>query len=439
MLPAKATSNSLQYQSGFGNQFCSEAEPGALPIGQNSPQRAPYGLYAEQLSGSSFTANRVDNLRTWLYRIRPSVLHSPFVEVGDSLFKGRPFSPAFSTPNQLRWDPLPIPDHPTDFIEGIVTYAGNGDAASWRGSAAHLYAANRSMSDRFFYNADGEMLVVPQQGELLFRTECGLIELAPGEIAVIPRGIKFQVHLSSSDARGYICENYGPPLRLPQLGPLGSNGLANPRDFCTPVAAYQDRSGRYELFAKYQSKLWVSQLGHSPIDVVAWHGNYAPYKYDLSRFQVINTVTFDHCDPSIFTVLTSPSEMPGFANVDFVIFPPRWVVAEHTFRPPYFHRNMMSEFMGLITGVYDAKEEGFVPGGASLHNCMSAHGPDSLTFEKATSAELKPVFIKETLAFMFESSLPFTPTEYAITTHLLQKDYHSCWSPLKRNFDPRLR
>jgi homogentisate 1,2-dioxygenase len=428
-----------QYQSGFGNHFATEAEAGALPHGQNSPQKAPHGLFAEQLSGTSFNASRHENQRSWLYRIRPSVLHSPFTKADRKNIRSRPFTETEVSPEQLRWNPLAIPDQPADFVDGIITFAGNGDLSSLRGSAAHIYAANKSMTDRFFYNADGEMLLVPQMGALELRTEFGVIALKPGEIAVVPRGIKFQVRLPEGKARGYICENYGPSFRLPYLGPIGANGLANPRDFLAPVASYEDKAGKYILTAKFQGNLWNAKQDHSPLDVVAWHGNYFPYKYDLSLFQAVNSVTFDHSDPSIFTVLTSPSELPGTANVDFVIFPPRWSVAEHTFRPPYFHRNCMSEFMGLIFGAYEAKEEDFLPGGASLHNSMSAHGPDADSYAKAIASDLKPQRIENTLAIMFESSLVYSPTSFALSTPLLQKDYLNCWKPLKPNFTPQSR
>ena len=333
-----AVAGALKYQSGFGNHFESEAEPGALPQGQNSPQKAPYGLYAEQLSGSSFTATRAENLHSWLYRIRPSVLHSSFKPFPQGLWRGRPFSEHLTSPEQLRWNPLPTPAEPRDFVEGVATIAGNGDAASWRGCAMHIYSINRSMQERYFYNADGELLFVPESGSLLVRTEFGDIELRPGEIAVIPRGIKFQVVLNENTkaARGYICENYGPPMQLPALGLIGSNGLANPRHFLAPSAAYEKLEGSFELIAKFNNHLWKTSLDHSPLDVVAWHGNYAPYKYDLSNFQVINTVSFDHCDPSIFTVLSSPSELPGFANVDFVIFPPALVGGRAYFQTALF-------------------------------------------------------------------------------------------------------
>ncbi len=431
----------LDYMTGFGNEFATEAIAGTLPEGQNSPQKVAHGLYAEQINGTAFTAPRTDNRRSWLYRIRPSVQHRPFVPLDPEhlTWSGSPFNDEPANPNQMRWSPLKIPAKATDFIDGIVTMAGGGDSFSWAGLAVHLYIANRSMKKKYFYNADGEMLIVPQEGRLLLRTEMGHIEINPGKIAVIPRGIKFSVDLPDNASRGYICENYGASFTLPDLGPIGANGLANPRDFQTPVAAYDDAEGEFELIAKFGGNLWSAYIRHSPLDVVAWHGNYAPYKYDLEKFMTINTVSFDHCDPSIFTVLTSPSGMPGVANVDFVIFPSRWSVAERTFRPPYFHRNVMSEFMGLIKGEYDAKSgkdaKGFVPGGCSLHNCMSAHGPDAKAFEAASEAELKPQYMDSTLAFMFESRFIMAPTEHALQLNTLQKDYYHCWLDLKKNFE----
>lgn len=438
--PAKETppvTAGLRYMSGFGNHFESEAIPDALPRGQNSPQRCPYGLYAEQLSGSSFSAPRHQNQRSWLYRIRPSVLHGDFRPIDHGLIRGKPFTEVPPSPNQLRWDPFPIPAKgDVDFVGGLVTIAGNGGYGASKGCAVHVYAVNRSMTDRYFYNSDGDFLFVPEEGSIILRTEFGALQIRPGEIAVVPRGIRYQVELADDTARGYICENYGQPFRLPDLGPIGANGLANPRDFMAPTASYEDLTGKFKLINKFHGNLYEADLEHSPLDVVAWHGNYVPYSYDLSRFQVVNSVSFDHSDPSIFTVLTSPSEVPGTANVDFVIFPPRWSVAERTFRPPYFHRNFMSEYMGLIFGSYEAKQEGFVPGGGSLHNCMSAHGPDTETFEKASSADLAPAKIADTLAFMFESSLVFAPTEHAMKSQQLQKKYIDCWQGLKSNFKP---
>jgi homogentisate 1,2-dioxygenase len=425
---------SLSYQSGFLNEFATEAVAGALPAGQNAPQRAPLGLYTEQYSGTPFTAPRGANRRTWTYRIRPSVTHKPFVVAPRRLVRSGPFDEVPTPPNQLRWNPLPMPDEPTDFVEGLITIGGNGDPSVQTGVAIHLYAANRPMLDRFFYCADGELLVVPQSGKLHIHTELGILLAAPGEIAVLPRGLKFRVELPDGKASGYVCENYGQPFRLPELGPIGANGLANPRDFLTPVAAYEDREGEFCLIAKFLGRLWEASIDHSPLDVVAWHGNHAPYKYDLARFNCINSVSFDHPDPSIFTVLTSPTAIHGTANVDFAIFPPRWLVAEHTFRPPWFHRNVMNEFMGLVFGQYDAKAEGFLPGGASLHNCMSGHGPDAETYERASQSDLKPQKLDNTLAFMFETHLPVRPTRFALETRILQHEYYECWQGLRKHF-----
>ncbi len=427
-------SEARRYMSGFGNECATEAVTGALPEGQNAPQRHALGLYTEQMSGSPFTAPRTTNRRTWTYRIRPSVTHKPYRATEEKLVRSGPFTEVPTTPNQLRWNPLPMAEAPTDFVDGMVTLAGNGDPAMQTGVAVHLYAANRSMVDRFFYNADGEMLIVPQAGRLECATELGVMDVAPGEICVIPRGIKFCVALPEGSARGYLCENYGQPFRLPDLGPIGANGLANPRDFLTPVAAYEDRDGAFRITSKFMGNLWEAEIDHSPLDVVGWHGNYAPYKYDLARFNCINTVSFDHPDPSIYTVLSAPSTVAGTANCDFVIFPPRWMVAEHTFRPPWFHRNLMNECMGLIFGAYDAKAEGFVPGGMSLHNCMAGHGPDAETFERATAAELKPQYLDNTLAFMFETQLVLRPTKWAMETRILQHEYFECWQGLKKRF-----
>ncbi|MBK9608203.1 MAG: homogentisate 1,2-dioxygenase [Betaproteobacteria bacterium] len=432
--PAKAGQSTLRCQTGFGNEFASEALPGALPVGQNSPQRVELGLYAEQLSGTAFTAPRAQNRRSWLYRIRPSAQHPPFSRIDNGLLRTGPFDEVDAPPNQLRWDPPGLPAAPTDFVQGLMTLAGNGDAGAGAGIAIHLYAANRDMTDRYFFNSDGEMLLVPQQGTLRLCTELGVLEVAPREIAVIPRGLRFRVELPRGPARGYVCENYGAHFRLPELGPIGANGLANARDFEVPVAAFEEREVTLELVTKFAGNLWACALDHSPLDVVAWHGNLVPYKYDLARFNTIGSISYDHCDPSIFTVLTSPTDTAGTANCDFVIFPPRWMVAERTFRPPWYHRNLMSEFMGLVEGVYDAKEEGFVPGGASLHNCMSAHGPDAATFEKASAMDLQPQRYEATLAFMFESRNVLKPTRFALEGGLLQQDYHACWQGLQRHF-----
>jgi homogentisate 1,2-dioxygenase len=429
--------DSAGYQSGFGNEFATEALPGALPRGQNSPQHCPYSLYAEQFSGTAFTVPRHAGRRSWLYRIRPAVMHSPFQPLEGDVFAESVADMPLS-PNQLRWDPLPLPSAPTDFIDGLLPVAGNGCPESHSGCGIHLYVANQSMRNRFFYSADGELLIVPQLGSLTLDTELGRISLEPQEVAVIPRGLRFRVDVPVGAARGYICENFGTPFRLPDLGPIGSNGLANPRDFRTPHARYEDRDGRFELIAKFQGRLWAAQMHHSPLDVVAWHGNNAPYKYDLRRFNAMGSISYDHPDPSIFLLLHSPSDTPGTGNVDFVLFPPRWLVMENTFRPPWFHRNVASEYMGLIHGLYDAKSAGFVPGGASLHNCMSGHGPDAATFAKAIAADTAtPTHITDTMAFMFESRMVIKPTRAAMQGRpTLQKDYMKYWLELTKRFDP---
>jgi homogentisate 1,2-dioxygenase len=427
-----------EYQSGFGNGFETEAIAGALPVGRNSPQRVAYGLYAEQLSGSPFTAPRASNKRSWLYRIRPSVLHSGrFERVDDGHWLSAPHREHVLPIGQLRWDPVPMPTEQRSFVDGVATITTAGDVATHTGMAAHLYLITASMVDEYCYDADGELLFVPEHGDVRFWTEFGIIDVEPGEIAVIPRGVKFRVELRDGPARGYLCENYGNPFTLPERGPIGANCLANPRDFLTPVAAYEDRDNvASRLYVRWGGALWRTELDHSPLDVVAWHGNYAPYKYDLRRFSPVGPVLFDHADPSIFTVLTSALETPGTANVDFVIFPDRWLVSENTFRPPWYHMNVMSEFMGLIYGAYDAKPHGFVPGGFSLHNSMTPHGPDAEAFEDASTAELAPQRLEGTMAFMFETRYPQRVSEYAARLPGLQEDYADCWHGLEKRFQP---
>ncbi|MBT2369612.1 homogentisate 1,2-dioxygenase [Streptomyces sp. ISL-10] len=426
------------FLSGFGNEHSSESVAGALPHGRNSPQRAPLGLYAEQLSGTAFTEPRAHNRRSWLYRIRPSAAHPAYVRTDNGRLRTAPFSET-PDPNRLRWNPLPDPAPGTDWLAGLWTLGGNGDVTQRTGMAVHLYHANASM-ERVFSDADGELLIVPERGGLLLVTEFGLLPARPGEIALVPRGVRFRVELLDESARGYVCENYGQPFQLPDLGLIGANGLANARDFHAPAAAYEDVDGPVEVVNKFCGNLWTATYDHSPLDVVAWHGNHVPYVYDLHRFNVIGSISYDHPDPSIFTVLTSPSDTPGLAGVDFVVFAPRWLVGEDTFRPPYFHRNVMSEYMGLIEGAYDAKaagEGGFVPGGGSLHNMMSAHGPDRETFDRASAVELTPQKVDNGLAFMFETRWPVITTGQAANADHLQKGYDTVWQGLERHFRPQ--
>jgi homogentisate 1,2-dioxygenase len=431
--------DNIRYSYGFNNEHESEALKNALPIGQFNPQKCAYGLYTEQFSTTAFTAPRHENRRTWMYRIRPSISMGDYFLIDKGLLRTAPLDGPPCPPNVMRWDAQPVPDISTDFIDGLKTIAANGDAKTHIGIGIHLYSANRGMENRYFNNADGELLFVPQQGELIARTELGLLTVKPGEILVIPRGIKFQIEPIDEAISGYLCENYGAPFTLPERGPVGANGFANQRDFQYPIAWFEDKEQACCLVTKFCGELYQAELEHSPIDVVAWVGNSAPYKYDLSRFSVINTVSFDHPDPSIFTVLTSPSDTEGTANMDFVIFPPRWMVAENTFRPPWYHRNVMSEFMGLVHGVYDAKEKGFEPGGMSLHNCMTPHGPEAGVFEKASNNPLTPQKYTNTLAFMFESRYVIAPTEFALQSTTRQKNYMSCWGNLEKHFDGKAR
>ena len=440
-------SEPLQYLGGFGNQHQSEAVAGALPVGRNSPQQVAHGLYAELLSGTAFTAPRHSNLRTWLYRRVPSVQVGGYAPLAHAWLKTGASGGVVAPPDPMRWSPVAIPDakqESLDFIDGLRTLVVNGDADAQTGVAAHLVLANCSMTDRAFINADGEMLVVPQHGRLAITTELGVLEVAPGQVALLPRGMAFKVALPDGVARAYVCENYGAPFRLPELGPIGSNGLANARDFEVPVAAFEagvpmgaapgHALGEYELVKKFGGALWRATAPSTPFNVVAWHGNLVPCRYDTKNFMTIGSISFDHPDPSIFTVLTSPSDTPGTANCDFVIFPPRWLVAEDTFRPPWYHRNVMSEFMGLVHGQYDAKPEGFTPGGASLHNAMVPHGPDAQAFEKASAAALAPHKLDNTLAFMFESRWRFLPTEFSMRCGALDGNYAACWAGLQDRF-----
>lgn len=435
--PQKEEKGKFSYHTGFGGHLTSEALPNSLPIGQNNPQKCPRGLYAEQLSGSAFTRPRHLNQFSWLYRIRPAVCHAPYVKIPSNLMVGQ-FESLEPTPNQLRWSPFDLPAEgaSVDFVDGLATVCGAGSTQSRNGMAVHIYAANTSMKDRAFYNSDGDFLIVPQKGTLEIRTEFGWLEVPPNHICVIQRGIVFSVNLPDGPSRGYILEVFNGHFELPDLGPIGANGLANPRDFESPVASFEDRECSFTVVTKYQGHMFKREQDHSPFNVVAWHGNYVPYRYDLSRFMVINATAFDHADPSIFTVLTCKSAEPGTAVADFVIFPPRWAVQEHTFRPPYYHRNCMSEFMGLILGEYEAKKEGFLPGGASLHSTMAPHGPDRATFDAASNEELKPVRVADgTQAFMFETHFMMSCTPWGLERcGKIQPDYFKVWQDLKSNF-----
>ena len=435
--PPRAPGPNAGYMPGFGNDFETEALPGALPQGQNSPQKCAYGLYAEHLSGTAFTAPRGQNERTWCYRIRPSVKHvHRFEKIDIPLWKSAPnVIPDVISLGQYRWDPVPVGTAPLTWLTGMRTMTTAGDVNTQVGMASHIYLVTRSMEDEYFFSADSELLVVPQEGRLRFCTELGVITLEPREIAIIPRGLVYRVELPEGPARGFICENYGQKFTLPGRGPIGANCLANPRDFKTPVAAFEDRETPSRVIIKWCGQFHETRIGHSPLDVVAWHGNYAPLKYDLRTYSPVGAILFDHPDPSIFTVLTAPSGQEGTANIDFVLFRERWMVAEHSFRPPWYHKNIMSELMGNIHGVYDAKPKGFAPGGLSLHNMMLPHGPDRAAFEGASNEVLHPVKQGDTMQFMFETRFPQHLTEFAVRGAPLQDDYIDCWASLEKKFD----
>ena len=436
-VPHLGRHNLTDYMPGFGNDFETEALPGALPQGQNSPQKCNYGLYAEQLSGTAFTAPRGQNERTWCYRIRPSVQHTGrFEKIDVSHWKTAPHVlPDVISLGQYRWDPMPVSDAPTTWITGMRTVTTAGDVNIQVGMASHIYLVTQSMVDEYFYSADSELLVVPQQGRLRFCTELGVIDVEPKEIAILPRGLVYRVEVLDGPCRGFVCENYGQKFDLPSRGPIGANCMANPRDFKCPVAAFEDRETRSRVVIKWCGQFHETWIGHSPLDIVAWHGNYCAYKYDLRTYSPVGAILFDHPDPSIFTVLTAPSGQEGTANIDFVLFRERWLVAEHSFRPPWYHKNIMSELMGNIYGIYDAKPKGFVPGGMSLHNCMLPHGPDRTAFENASNGVLAPHKLEETMSFMFETRFPQHLTEFAAKVAPLQDDYIDCWDNMDKKFD----
>jgi homogentisate 1,2-dioxygenase len=416
------------YMPGFGNDFETEALPGALPQGMNSPQKVNYGLYGEQLSGTAFTAPSHQNERTWCYRIRPSVKHTHrFKKIDLPYWKSAPhIDPDVTSLGQYRWDPVPHADKALTWLTGMRTMTTAGDVNTQVGMASHIYLVTESMVDSYFYSADSELLVVPQEGRLRFCTELGVIDIEPQEVAILPRGLVYRVEVLEGPARGFVCENYGQKFDLPGRGPIGANCMANRRDFKTPVAAFEDRDAPSTVTVKWAGQFHETKIGHSPLDVVAWHGNYAPCKYDLRTY----------CpDPSIFTVLTAPSGVEGTANIDFVLFRERWMVAEDTFRPPWYHKNVMSELMGNIHGIYDAKPKGFIPGGMSLHNMMLPHGPDKNAFEGASNAELQAEKLENTMSFMFETRFPQHLTRFAADEAPLQDDYIDCWSDIEKKFD----
>ncbi|WP_052730553.1 homogentisate 1,2-dioxygenase [Sphingomonas sp. SRS2] len=423
----------LEYQKGFGNEFASEALAGALPVGQNSPQKSPLGLFSELVSGTAFSAPRSLNRRSYLFRIRPSVSQGVFGPLDNRNFLTPPLD-IEPYPGPLRWAPFAMPEAPTDFIQGILTICGNGSPKDHVGMAVHSFAANRSMDARAFSNADAECLILPQIGGLRLVTEIGILHVRPGEVALVPKGMKFRVDLLDGPIRGFLCENYGHPFVLPDLGLIGSHGLANAIDFEVPVAAYEDKEGPVELVHKLAGSLWSAELDHSPFDVVAWRGNWTPSKFDMRRFMVMGALNFDHPDPSIFCALSSPSSSVSGGNLDFMVLPPRWMVAEHTFRPPGFHRNCVAEFLSVIQGSHEARSSSFPPGSVSVHNSWTPHGPDFATYEAAREADLAPVKIEDALVFMFETRFPLEVASQALEGKNRQREGHRGWEGFRKRF-----
>ncbi len=426
------------YMPGFGNDFETEALPGALPQGMNSAAEMQLRALRRTALGDRIHRTQPPE-RTHLVLPHPAfgqAYASVPEDRGAALEVGPCIDPDIISLGQYRWDPVAVPQgERLTWITGMRTMVTAGDVGTQAGMASHMYLVNASMEDEYFFSADGELLVVPQEGRLRFCTELGVIDLEPKEIAILPRGLVYRVEVLEGPARGFVCENYGQKFQLPGRGPIGANCMANRRDFKTPVAAYEDREVPSKVYVKWCGQFHVTEIGHSPLDVVAWHGNYAPVKYDLRTYCPIGAVLFDHPDPSIFTVLTAPSGIEGTANIDFVLFRERWMVAENTFRPPWYHKNVMSELMGNIYGVYDAKPKGFVPGGMSLHNCMLPHGPDLNAFEHASNEPMVPVKQDDTMSFMIETRFPQHLTEWAATAGHLQDDYIDCWGSLEKKFD----
>ncbi|KAI9822498.1 MAG: hypothetical protein M1827_000217 [Pycnora praestabilis] len=442
-VPAFATreNDPYEYQSGFGNTFESEAVPGTLPQGQNSPRNVRFGLYAEQMTASAFVAPRHLNRKAWLYRARPAVAHQGFDDLPDNEDTESNFMPinprVHLCAQQLAWLPFDIPSgDDINFVEGIKTIAGSGEPTLREGIATHMYMANKSMNKQTYTNSDGDYLICPQQGSLDIQTEFGPLFVQPGEIVVLQRGQRFSVKLPDGPSRGYILEIWGSNFELPELGPLGANGLANARDFLHPTAKYEvTKHDSWQCIYKLGGKYFKSKQEHSPFDVVAWHGNYVPYKYDLTKFVNVGSISVDHIDPSIFCVLTARSRDPAAPLADFLIFSPRWDVASHTYRPPYYHRNVASEFMGLLYGGYGGRSDEFAPGGASYECGMVPHGVAYEEFKEAT-AEAPPEMqiSKGAVAVMFESSRPFTITDYAWNSSKKHEHDPKMWDDLVDNF-----
>ncbi|KAH9874017.1 hypothetical protein IAQ61_004645 [Plenodomus lingam] len=412
------------YQAGWGNRHQSEVIPGTLPVAQNNPQEVRFGLYTEGITYSAFAAPRAHNYSTYMYRCRPAAAHNGYVPFESKSNIQNCFlslNPKVATlPEQAEWRPFPLPkeEEKIDFANGLHTLAGSGDPNIREGLALYVYMINSSMERRAFCNADGDFLICAQLGTLDIVTEMGKIFLQPGEICVIQRGIRFCMNLAPDTkvARGYITEVWGSMWELPDLGPLGGHGLANPRDFLYPVAAIDDNLHvDWQIVNKINGELVAIQQDHSPFDLVAWHGNVVPYKYDLTKFSSQNSTSIDHTDPSIFTVLTAKSRDPLTPLADFLWFGPRWDVATNTFRLPYFHRNSASEFLACLYGQGLGRSDDFQPGGGSFEGGHTPHGGFHEGYQHGMRIhESQPEkILTEQLTIMIESSRLFLWTEWA--------------------------
>ncbi|GAD98612.1 homogentisate 1,2-dioxygenase, putative [Paecilomyces variotii No. 5] len=396
---APSEGDPYRYQVGFGNRFVSEAVPDTIPRdGRNLPQRANYDLYIEQLNGTTFVTCRKDMFNVWFHRIRPSCAHKalkPLEYKHDivSVFSSQNEGVSF-VPFNNEWGPLEIPleSKPTNFWQGIKTILGHGDPTLKEGVAVHQYAANLSMDKEAFVNHDGDYLFVPQQGRLDIQTELGRMMVLPGELFVIPAGLRFKVSLPDGPSRGYIQEIFGSHFELPDLGPIGSNGLALPQDFEIPVASYDLDTSSWEIITKLAGKLYHYEQAHTPFDVVGWHGNYVPYKYEIEKLLALSS-SKDQLDPSAYTILTAKSKIPGVSITDFCAFTPKWVNSLNSWRPPYYHRTMGAEVMGMVRGEYGGSAKTLEPGALTCDNAYVPHGETYDAWKKHAFVDLEPTLL----------------------------------------------
>lgn len=433
----------------------SEAVSGAVPAVNNSPQKPPLGLRTERISGGSFVAPRELSYQTWLYRLRASIAHSDWARLrvsgaDEGYGPPSPVRPANVTPNSRLWGGFPAPAAGSHWANGQQLLGRNGDPQAKEGMALWVFSVTASMPPRqAFASLDGEALVIPQSGALDIQTELGRLVVRQNEIAVIPRNVRYRVCLpEGKPCRGYVCELYQGHFRLPDLGVIGSTGLANVRDFQVPKA-FVDATvhshlgttqapgpgaptgvddGEWSIVARLVGNLWHCTQAHTPFDVVGWHGTCYPFKYDLARFCALGNLVFDEHDPSLFVVLTARHHgaEPTTAVVDFAVIPPRWMAARDTNWLPYFHRNTMQEFFGPIVALQDGahplnatgETNRFAPFGAGLNGCMSTHGPSERDFQAARARDTTtPAFVggdEGVTIFLVETERPLLLSDWAM-------------------------